>query len=68
MAKKSIIDLKNQNLSFEENGKHIKLLSFKSSSMTLEIEIYEKENFIEKSTMVFAHLPKKLKAKLNPLK
>ncbi len=68
MSKKSIIDLKNLNLNFEKNGKIIKLIFLKTSSMSLDIEIYEKENLLEKSTMVFAHLPKKLKAKLNPLK
>jgi hypothetical protein len=35
--------------------------------MSLDIEIYEKDKFIKKSNMVYAHLPKKLKAKLNPL-
>ena len=34
--------------------------------MSLDIAIYEKEKFIKNSTMVFAHLPKKLKAILNP--
>ncbi len=68
MSKKSIIDLKNLNLNFEINGKIIKLISLKTSSMTLEIEVYEKENLLEKSTMVFAQLPKKLKSRLNPLK
>lgn len=66
--KKTVIDLKSMNLSFEDDrNKTIKLLLFKTSNMSLDIEIYEKDKFIEKSTMVFAHLPKKLKAKLNPL-
>jgi hypothetical protein len=34
--------------------------------MSLDIAIYEKDKFIKNSTMVFAHLPKKLKARLNP--
>lgn len=66
--KKTLIDLRNMNLSFEDDkNKTIKLLIFKTSNMSLEIEVYEKDKFIEKSTIVFAHLPKKLKAKLNPL-
>lgn len=67
MAKKTIIDLNKLNLSFEDRNQTIRLKTFKTSNMSLEIEVYEKDKFIKKSTMVFAHLPKKLKAKLNPL-
>ena len=63
--KKSTIDLSKENLSFEERNQTVKLLNFKIDSMSLDIAIYEKEKFIKNSTMVFAHLPKKLKAKLN---
>ncbi|BAK73346.1 MAG: malate dehydrogenase [Arcobacter sp.] len=67
MAKsKKIIDLSKENLSFEDRNQTIKLLNFKIESMSLDIAIYEKDKFIKNSTMVFAHLPKKLKAKLNP--
>ena len=64
--KKSIIDLSSLNLFFEERNQIIKLLNFKTDLMSLDIAIYEKEKFIKNSTMVFAHLPKKLKARLNP--
>ncbi len=64
--KKSIIELSSLNLSFEERNQTIKLINFKTDSMSLDIAIYEKEKFIKNSNMVFAHLPKKLKAKLNP--
>jgi hypothetical protein len=64
--KKSTIDLSKENLSFEERNQTIKLLNFIVNTMSLDIAIYEKEKFIKNSTMVFAHLPKKLKAKLNP--
>ncbi|MDD3054921.1 MAG: malate dehydrogenase [Aliarcobacter sp.] len=67
MAKnKKSIDLSKDNLSFEERNQTIKLLTFKIDNMTLNISIFEKEKFIKNSTMVFAHLPKKLKTKLNP--
>jgi len=66
-SKKALIDLRKMNLSYEERNQTIKLLSFKTNTMTLEIEIYENGNFLKNSTTVFAHLPKKLKAKLNPL-
>ena len=64
--KKSIIDLSSDNLFFEERNQIIKLLNFKTDTMSLDIAIYEKEKFIKNSTMDFAHLPKKLKARLNP--
>jgi len=65
--KKSIIDLSKMNLSFEERDQTIKLLTFKTNTMSIDIAIYEKEKFIKNSSMVFAHIPKKLKAQLNPL-
>ena len=65
-SKSSTIDLSKENLFFEERNQTIKLLSFKTQTMSLDIAIYEKEKFIKNSTMVFAHLPKKLKVKLNP--
>ena len=65
-SKKLVIDLSKENLSFEERNQTIKLLNFRTDTMSLDIAICEKEQFIKNSTMVFAHLPKKLKAKLNP--
>ncbi|MFA9375058.1 MAG: malate dehydrogenase [Poseidonibacter sp.] len=67
MAKKkqSLVDLKNMNLSFEENNQTIKLINFKTKSLTLNTEIYENNKLIAKREMVYAHLPKKLKAQLN---
>ncbi|MFW2606762.1 malate dehydrogenase [Aliarcobacter butzleri] len=69
MAKsKIIVDLSKENLFFEEKNQTIKLLNFRLDNMSLDIAIYEKDNLIKNSSMVFAHLPKKLKAKLNPKK
>ena len=65
-SKKTVIDLSKENLSFEERSQTIKLLNFKTETMSLDIAIYEKDKFIKNSTMAFAHLPKKLKTKLNP--
>ena len=64
--KNSIIDLSKNDLQFEERNQTIKLLYFRTQTMSLDIAIFEKDKFIKNSTMVFAHLPKKLKAKLNP--
>ena len=69
MAKsKIIVDLSKENLFFEEKNQTIKLLNFRLDNMSLDIEIYEKDKLIKNSSMVFAHLPKKLKTKLNPKK
>ena len=67
MSKKSIIDLSKMNLSYEDRNQTIKLLNLKTKSMNIDVAIYEKDKFIENSTKAFAHIPKKLKAKLNPL-
>ncbi|KLE01738.1 hypothetical protein [Aliarcobacter butzleri] len=65
---KIIVDLSKENLFFEEKNQTIKLLNFRLDNMSLDIAIYKKDKLIKNSSMVFAHLPKKLKAKLNPKK
>lgn len=67
MAKKkqALVDLRKMNLSFEEKNQIIKLINLKTKTLTLDTEIYENDQFIAKREMVYAHLPKKLKAKLN---
>lgn len=67
MAKKTIIDLKSKNISFEQNNQVIKLLTFKKSNMTLDIAIYENGEYLKDSSIVFAHLPKKIKSIIKPL-
>ncbi len=67
MAKKSLINLESKNITYEDKGKTIKLLSFKKSNMTLEISILEDNKPLKTSTIVFAHLPKKIKALIKPL-
>ncbi len=66
MIKKKIVDLKEQNLEFIQKDETIKLLSFNTQKMSLEISIFKNDKFVKNSSMVFAHLPKSLKAKLNP--
>ncbi len=66
MAKRKIVDLRDSNLEFIQKDEIIKLLSFNTEKMSLEIAIYKNSNFIKNSSIVFAHLPKTLKAKLNP--
>ncbi|PRM96613.1 malate dehydrogenase [Aliarcobacter cryaerophilus] len=66
LVKKKIVDLKKLNLEFIQKDETIKLLSFDTLKMNLEISIFKNEKFVKNSSMVFAHLPKSLKAKLNP--
>ena len=67
MAKKkaTLVNLEKMNLSFEDKNQTIRLLNFKTQSLTLDTSIYEKDVFIASRTMVYAHLPKKLKSELN---
>ena len=67
MAKKklALVDLRKMNLSFEDKNQTIKLINFKTQSLSLDTQIYEKDKFIANRTMVYAHLPKKLKSQLN---
>ncbi|WP_419782165.1 malate dehydrogenase [Malaciobacter marinus] len=68
MAKKALVRLSNQNLSFDnDRGQNLKLLNINPNSMNLDVAIYEKNLFIKNSTIAFAHIPKKLKAKIKPL-
>lgn len=67
MAKKATIDLSHEKLSFEDNGRIIKLISFNPDKMTLTCTQTYKD---EKSTPLefpFSHLPKSLKKALKPL-
>ena len=63
--KKALIDLSKMNLSYEEKGQTIKLINFKTQTLSLDTQIYENDTLIATRSMVYAHLPKKLKATLN---
>lgn len=69
MAKKrQNIDLKNKRISYEENGLKHELQLFKTSSMTVDIKCTKNGEFVKETTLPFAHLPKKIKSLINPLK
>lgn len=69
MAKKRpIIDLTNEKISYEENGKTFILQRLKTTAMTVDVKCYKKSEFLKEETLPFAHLPKKIKARINPLK
>lgn len=65
--KKKIIDLKNKNISYNENGFIYKLILFKTQEQKLEVGVYQEDKFIESRTIAFAHIPKTIKAKIKPL-
>ncbi|MEN8717970.1 MAG: malate dehydrogenase [Sulfurovum sp.] len=56
------------NIEFQKNNETFVLTSFNTNKMTLEARVYEKDKFVRNQTIAFAHIPKKLKAKLNPTK
>lgn len=61
--------MKNLNITFEDNGFIFKAISFNIKTNTLHVEKYDKQNnFIKKTEIKMAQIPKKIKQKLNPLK
>ncbi len=63
----ALIQLRPRNISYEEGGKVITLLSMKRESMELEVEIKEGNETKIITDFPFAHLPKKIKKEINPL-
>jgi hypothetical protein len=63
----AIIQLRPRNISYEEGGRTITLISMKRESMDLEVEIKEGDEIKIVSDFPFAHLPKKIKKEINPL-
>jgi len=51
------------NLSFEQNGMVLKIIYFNKKNMSVDVNCYDKNNkFIKKMNVVYAQIPKKLKA------
>ena len=68
MAKKQkIIDLKSENINFNEGDKLIKVLLLKCTNMTVDLAIFQNEVFIENQNRAFAQLPKNIKQKIKPV-
>ncbi len=58
-----------KNITFEENGFVYKVISFDKKNNSLEVNQFDKQdNFIKKTTLKMAQIPKKVKKQLNPLK
>ena len=68
MAKKQkIVDLKRENINFNEGDKLIKVLLLKCTNMTVELALYQNDVFIENQSRAFAQLPKNVKQKIKPV-
>jgi len=60
-----IIDLSDKKFTMERNGYIYKLQMFRKDNMTIETLVYKNDQFIQKETIPFAQLTKKLKQTLN---
>ena len=67
LKRNALIQLRPRNISYEEGGRTITLISMKRESMDLEVEIKEGGETKIISDFPFAHLPKKIKKEINPL-
>lgn len=65
--KKKIIDLREFNISFNENNLTHNINYLKTQEMTVELSIYKNKDFIENKTIPFAHLSKSIKKLINPV-
>jgi hypothetical protein len=66
--KKKVINLSDQNISFTEKERHIKIISFNPNSMEVEVSITEEgEKGKKVMKLPFAHLPKELKKIVRPV-
>ncbi|MBD3806634.1 hypothetical protein [Sulfuricurvum sp.] len=63
----TVIQLRPRNISYEEGGRTITLLSMNRENMDLEVEIKEGGESKILTNFPFAHLPKKIKKEINPL-
>ncbi|MDH5464952.1 MAG: hypothetical protein OEW60_04935 [Thiovulaceae bacterium] len=67
MAKKKVIDLHAQKLSFTQKDQTYTLISFNTSSMTLRCILEDAQKQKKEIDFPFAHLPKELKKMIKPL-
>ncbi|PHR55264.1 MAG: hypothetical protein COA44_11195 [Arcobacter sp.] len=65
--KKKVINLSEQNITFVENERHIKIISFNPNTMEVEVSISETGEKTKKVTKLpFAHLSKDIKKLIKP--
>lgn len=67
MAKKQeIINLKNKNITYEENSISYQVLNLRKPKMTVELASFSNNTFLENKIIPFAHLPKRIKLIVKP--
>jgi len=65
--KKKVINLSDQNITFNEKERHFKLISFNPNTMEVEVSVSEDAEKVKKvMKLPFAHLPKELKKIVKP--
>jgi|ASRQ01.1.fsa_nt_gi hypothetical protein len=68
MAKnKTLINLKPYKYSYSENGLTYELLLLRKEKMTIEVAVFQNQQFLKNDIKPFAQIPKNLKTKINPL-
>lgn len=60
-----ILDIRDKKLEMERNGYIYKLQYFKKDKMVIDTLVYKNNEFIQKETLPFTQLTKKLKSYLN---
>jgi len=65
--KKKVINLSDQNITYNEKERHFKLISFNPNTMEVEVSVSEEAEKLKKvMKLPFAHLPKELKKLIKP--
>ncbi len=64
--KKEIIDFRNKDITYTNEGIKYKVLSLNKANMHVELSCFEKEKFTQNKTLPFAHLPKAIKSLVKP--
>ncbi len=64
--KKEIIDFRNKNITYTQDGIEYKVLFLKKANMTVDVSCFEKEKETQVKTLPFAHLPKAIKSLVKP--
>lgn len=67
MAKKKVINLSEQNISYTEEERRIKIISFNPNTMVVDVSISEEGQKKKVDKLPFAHLPKEIKKAVRPI-
>lgn len=65
--KKKVINLSDQNISFVEKERHIKIISFNPNSMEVEVSISQEGEKKKVTKLPLGHLPKDIKKRVRPV-